>query len=74
VIRVQGSPGNHYLHVVPRRPRPERRPLRASLLDIGSAVIVEPDEAGSVARAFLIGLPISLALWAPVVWAMSRIL
>lgn len=73
MIRAQSGPDNHYMHIVARRSRAVRRPLRAANLD-GASVMPVEGLHGSIAKAFLTGVPISIALWVPLVWVMSHIL
>ena len=74
VIKAQSGPDNHYMYVVASRPSVQRRAARSRNVKVRGPVIAEDEWPGSVAKAFLVGVPLSIALWVPIIWGAFRIL
>ena len=74
MIKAQSGPDNHYLYVVAPRPSAQRRAVRSRTVDVRGPMIAEDERPGSIAKAFLVGVPLSIALWVPIIWGAFHIL
>ncbi len=74
MIRTQSGPDSRYLYVVAPKPKTTRRVRWASTRETvnrgtSRLFVAEEERSGSFAKAVLIGLPISAALWAVIIGA-----